>query len=192
MDERIREALRDQADLIRPDVDTHLATVLDRGRRDRRPRLGPVLVAASAAIVILIVFQLALLHPGPVPGGPSSSPSPAISGDDLVGRYSVTLADVGEVHANGLGGTWMLELRADDVMLLTPPSTYPGGGQPLSGVVYSVSLGSLRTNLFSEQCGSVGVYGWRHSDRGLSFIPDQDDCDLRWILLARGPWQESR
>ena len=115
-----------------------------------------------------------------------------MSGGDLVGRYSVTLADVGEVHAQALGGTWVLDLRNDGVMLLTPPSAYPGGGEPLSGVVYSVSGETFRTNLFSEQCGSVGVYGWRHTGGSLSFIPDQDACDLRWILLARGPWQEMR
>ena len=104
----------------------------------------------------------------------------------------MVLDDSGDVHAQGLGGRWTLEFAADDTLLLTPPLAYPGGGQPLSGVAYSVVTGSLRTNLFSEQCGSVAVYGWERSERTLALTPVTEDCQLRRTLLSTGAWQALR
>ncbi len=191
MDDRVRRHMHERADGVRPDVDTHLAAVVERSSVDRRPRFGSFVQAAGAVILLLavipLVAALALRVGTPLLGGtiPSQTPTAA----DLVGSYSTTLPDAGDVHVQGLAGTWALEITPDGLILMTPPSTYPGGGQPLSGFSYTVTPQGLRTNLLIESCGSVGVYGWKRSGDGLTFIPAAEDCDLRRVLLTSQAWQ---
>jgi hypothetical protein len=189
MDDRIRRHLHEREDAIRPDVDAHLTAVLERGSRDRRPRIGSITEALTVAILVFVVIPIALLVGASLSTGIGGVPSPTQTAIDLPGRYSTTLPDSGEVHAQGLAGTWVVEFTPDGLVLMTPPSTYPGGGEPLSGFSYTITPQGVRTNLLIESCGSVGVYSWKRSGDSLTFAPRTENCELRRRLLTSEPWQ---
>jgi hypothetical protein len=111
---------------------------------------------------------------------------------EIAGTYTVTLPnDDPRVHDNGLAGRYTMRLRPDGVVLLSVPQGFGREGPSPSGISFRLSGNQFTTNAFINlTCPqSVGVYRWELMGRRLTFMPLEEDCEVRRVLFASEPWQ---
>ena len=183
LDRRLREELQREAARIDPDIGRGMGAVEARARRRTTVGLGSLLVAATAAVLVIVAVQALQLAP---PDTPAATAPPS---GDLVGTYRATLQPSdGGAELGDVAGRWTMELTPDGVMLVAPPATFREGASVQSGVSYSIDGERFRTNLFQQLCNSIGDYGWVLDGGTLTLTPVEDDCALRRAVLASTPW----
>lgn len=192
LDERLRGTFQRAASEVEPDVELRLDATLRQGVRPRRQTsLTGVLAAAAAVAILAIVVRLA---GGPSIGTPTSSPSPALTGNEVIaGRYAVTLeasdpgVSTGEVD---LAGTWTMTLLQNGGLELAAPPAFDGSRA--EGHSFTLDGSTFRTDLyFNDYCSSLGTYGWSLSDGDLRLEVQAEDCAIRQTLFATRPWERS-
>jgi hypothetical protein len=84
-----------------------------------------------------------------------------------------------------------MRLRPDGVVLLSVPQGFGREGPSPSGISFRLSGNQFTTNAFINlTCPqSVGVYRWELMGRRLTFMPLEEDCEVRRVLFASEPWQ---
>jgi hypothetical protein len=181
VDDRIRAGLSRNAELPLPPVEHHLDTVV---RRHRRRTAAKLLIGAVAALVLAVVpwwAVTALQDRSPEPARPNAP--------TLAGTYRVV---IGEARtAPDLRGTWVVTLRTDGRVDVTPPRAYPA--QLSAGAAYEQSGATVTTNLFVESPGcqrtdpAVGVYRVTLIGGEAVFTKVDDSCPARAALFGV-PW----
>jgi hypothetical protein len=189
LDQRLRDGLAEEVrDLATSSDDDLVARVMGAGRRRRHRRrittgVGLALLVAVVLVAVPAVTDLLRSSGETRPAGP---PGPYA---EVAGTYVVTLSDVDpEVEANGLAGTWLLDLTADGVVVLAPPDTFEEG---VSGIAFAVDDGRFRTNAFSNvSCNGyrAGTYRLELDGTSLTLIPLDDPCPLRAALFGSRTW----
>ena len=155
VDERLRSALRDQAEAFVPPVETALDRVRARGGRWRAVTIA-LTASAAAAVAVVGVWAVAEMTgedaiPTTVPTAPAS-PTGAAEDDGSPLRGSIR-ADVAEPAA--LAGAWTLTLNGNGTMDVTPP---PGFVGDVSGALSTADSTSFRSTLFgSDLCSGDGT-----------------------------------
>lgn len=196
VERRIREGMQRNADVLHPDVDRALASVVRRTRRRSLVRRSLTAAVTVPAVVIAIVFGPRVLdmreRSGPVPLGnnPTSSVTPPSTPSPLAGTFTRMLAgDRAVVQANGIAGRWTIETDAQGrTRLLAPPSFT---GAPVSRP-FVVQGSELRTDALGlDACSGLpaGTYRWVRAGRYLVLTPVSDPCDARAWVLSSGPWR---
>jgi hypothetical protein len=192
VDDRLRNALRDQADSFVPPVETALDRVRARGERWRN---ATVTLAASAAAAIAIGGVWAVselngqdaLQPARTPTAPAS-PTSAAEGDASPLRGTIT-ADVAQPPA--LTGTWTLTLNGNGTMDVEPPADHQGD---VSGALFTADTTSFRTRLFEgDRCrgDGTGFYTWLRVGRRIEFQAVSDTCADRTTFFENATWAVS-
>ncbi len=149
IERRIRDGARRNADVLDPDVDRFLGSVVRKTHR-RQVIHRSLSIAASVVVVVLaVVLGPSVLRdiggsgdavPGSSPTlsvGPSVTPGVPL----LTGTFTRTISEgTAVVRANGIAGTWTINADADGSVRLLAPATFAGahvlrsvpdaGGQP--------------------------------------------------------------
>ena len=194
VDDRLRSALRDQADSFLPSVEGALDRVHARGRAERW-RSAAVAMTSSAAAVAAIIGALALLG---VPGregttGPVEQPTASTSGTPTDTaptplRGSIT----GDIDQPGeLAGRWTVRLNGNGTMDVTPPLGYAGD---VSRALFTADGTSFRTTLFqADLCrgDGTGIYDWLRVGEQVEFQVVSDTCDSRSRFFEDSAWSVS-
>jgi hypothetical protein len=193
VDERVRGALRDQADAFVPQVEDALDRVHARGRRSRW-RGAAVAVAGSAAAVAAIVGAMAALDESPHDGATSTEqPATSVSATETDTpipplRGTIT-ADVDQPVV--LAGRWTLRLNGNGSIDASPPT---GFGGEVSGSVFTADGSSFRTTLFGDDlCAGdgSGIYSWLRVGDQVEFQALSDTCAARSSFFADSTWTVS-
>jgi hypothetical protein len=181
VDDRIRAGLSRNAELTHPPVEHHLDTVV---RRHRRRIAAKLLAGAAAALVLAVLpwWAFTTVHDrDPEPARPSEP--------TLAGAYRVVIDEART--APDLRGTWVVTLRTDGRIDVTPPLTYRG--KLSGGAAYEQSGATIRTNVFVESPGcqrtdpAVGVYRVTLTGSEAVFTKMEDTCPARAALFG-APW----
>jgi hypothetical protein len=163
-----------------------------RRRKDRNQRIG-------AGLIVLVILAVSGWGAVSVLGGSATHPRPASSSSsgpgrlylEIAGSYTVTLspADPG-VTAQGMAGTYTMQLLPDGAVLLSAPVGSVREGPSPSGITYRLSGSRFTTNAFVNiSCpGTVGTYRWTLAGGRLVFTPLQEVCAVRRTLFASKPW----
>jgi hypothetical protein len=193
VDERLRSALRDQADAFGPQVEDALDRVRARGRFERW-RGAAVAVAASAAAVAAIAGAVVALDgPRQEDAPPVEQPTASASGTATDGpqaplRGTIT-ADVDQPGA--LAGPWTLQLNGNGSIDASPP---PEFGGEVSGPVFTADGNSFRTSLFGDDlCAGdgSGIYSWLRVGDRIEFTALSDTCADRARFFTDSTWTVS-
>jgi hypothetical protein len=193
VDERLRGALRDQANAFVPQVEDALDRVHARGRRSRW-RGTALAVAGSAAAVAAIVGAMAALDESPHDGATSTEqPATSVSATETDTpipplRGTIT-ADVDQPEV--LAGRWTLRLNGNGSIDASPP---PGFGGKVTGSVFTADGSSFRTLLFrGDVCAGdgTGIYSWLRVGEQIDFQVVSDTCAARARFLAGPEWTVS-
>jgi hypothetical protein len=189
LDDRLREGLRADADLVVPDTDRHLAVVRGRGRVG--PSTTGWLVAATATIVVIAVLVLGIPPGAPSTGpGATNEPTPRASsvvppGLEGTGWTVTLLASDPGVAELGMAGAWSIRFGRDSAMAVTSPAL------ATSRDAYALDDGVFATNLFASDhdstCAGPGEY---HVSLGAGRVTfsGSDTCAQRRVLLTTRPW----
>ena len=191
VEERLRSALRDQAEAFVPPVETALDRVRARGGRWRAVTIA-LAASAAAAVAVVGVWAVAEMTgedaiPTTVPTAPAS-PTGAAEDDGSPLRGSIR-ADVAEPAA--LAGAWTLTLNGNGTMDVTPP---PGFAGDVSGALFTADRTSFRSTLFgSDLCSGdgTGIYDWLRVGDRIEFHVLSDACDARSRYFADSSWSVS-
>jgi hypothetical protein len=111
-----------------------------------------------------------------------TAPSPTA---DLFSRYA---ADV--VRPQRLAGRWVLELRGNGSVLVTPPDGYAG---VVTGTIFTADRERLRINLFAQDvCADLGngEYRWSRQGDRLLLTATHDPCQARTRFFSDNEWVE--
>ncbi|MFK5636118.1 hypothetical protein [Ornithinimicrobium sp. LYQ103] len=190
VDDRLSRGLSRNAHTLNPQVELSLEAAWARHRRARRARWAAAATGVLAAACAVLV--LALTGGWWVPA-PRSSVAPAktpIEIVDLQGRYSGEVAPL--PSAPGAEGPWVLDFRSNGVLEVTAPPTYPG---VVSGVLYSLDQGTLRTDLFGQDLCSgqpLGAYTVSRTADKLGLTVGDDPCAPRVSVLEGTTWTTAR
>jgi hypothetical protein len=194
LDPRLRTALHREAEGVEPNVEHHLARVLQRSRG--QPSGLATLAVVAATVIAVVLFLRFQLEQQPGTGVQPSDPHPSpIAGQIPTGSWTVTLSDEPGVEEYGLGGTWQMRLEPDGSLeLVAPPTFDPPSGALSPGSVYVIRDGSFVTNAlardFSTACAGSGTYDWSLANGELSFAMEQDNCEARRVLFSSRPWSD--
>lgn len=191
VDDRLRSALRDQAETLLPEAERALADVRRRGRRVRlRPAaFAPAAAAAAAAAVVGLVAWLGVPGPGDAPltgdaGSPTVLAEPEVS--LLRGTIVATVSRPRELR-----GEWELQLDGNGTIDVVAPTGYPGD---LTGALFSGDRSTFRTTLLGQDVcrgAGTGIYEWRREGDLVVFDVVSDRCAARVELLAEADWTAS-
>lgn len=195
IDDRLRDALEDEAGMLRPDVEEHLRRVRGRSASSAR-RLRTPMAAALVLLVSVAGLRLANVDPralvGPLVGQdpPAVSPSPR---DRIAGTYqAIVEGEDATVGARSFTGEWGLVFGADSSVSVMPPPGFDGGTAGLAMRVYAVTGEQLVTTLFasdfSRACASVGRYRWTLQGDRLRLYTADDMCRERVAVLTSAEW----
>jgi hypothetical protein len=193
VDDRLRDALREQADAFVPQVELALDRVRARGRLQRW-RAGSVAVAASAVLVAAVAGVLVALDSAPQPDAPPVGPATTSASGDATpppqGRLRGTMAaDVDQPAA--LAGRWTLQLNGNGTIDVSTPKDFRGEA---SSPFFTADTSSFRTTLFDGgtcRGTGTGIYSWlRVADR-IEFQPVSDTCVARARFFADSTWRLS-
>lgn len=193
VDDRLRTALRDQADAFVPQVEESLDRVRARGRRERW-RTSVVAVAASAAAaaaVVGAVMALDLSRPqeAPLVERPTASATdPVTDAPEAPLRGTIT-SNVERPDA--LAGRWSLRLNGNGSIDVSPPA---GFGGDLSGSAFTADGTSFRTSLFGNGlCADdgTGIYNWLQVGDRIEFQTVSDTCAARARFFGESAWAVS-
>lgn len=182
-EDRLRQALADQADWVQPATESSLSRLWVRERRRKVGR------AFAVAVVLLVCLIGGAVLVGvddhypvavPVAGGTRGSAS-------LEGTFAARVAT-----PKALAGRWTLRLTADGNLKVTPPPSYQG---LVSGELYSATADEFRTTLFqSDVCSGsrVGAYRWQTTRAGVEFSVRDDPCAARTAFFDDNTWLSTR
>jgi hypothetical protein len=193
VDERLRHALRDQADAFVPQVEVALDRVHARGRRSRW-RGAAVAVAGSAAAVAGIVGALAALDESPNEDATrTDQPATSVAGTRTDTppaplRGTIT-ADVDQPGV--FSGRWTLRLNGNGSIDVWPPPDFSG---EVSRPVFTADGGSFRTSLFGDDVcvgDGTGIYSWLRVGDQIEFQALSDSCAARARFFADSTWTVS-
>lgn len=189
VDERLRSALREQAESFLPPVESALDTVRARGGR-RRSATVALGAAAAAAVALGGAWAVSELPVGDVPPAAQTPTAPATTtgpapqeASPLRGRIT---ADVAEPAA--LAGTWTLTLNGNGTMDVEPPAGYEGD---VSTALFTASSTSLRTSLFQESLcrdDGTGFYSWLRVGERIELHEVSDTCADRSTFFGSATW----
>lgn len=192
VDERLRRALREQAESFMPPVETALDRVHARGRRARWLAAATATVA-SAAAVVAIGGALVLLGTGeedaPPVERPTGSPSPSATDTPQSPLRGSITADV--ARPAELAGRWTIRLNGNGTMEVSPP---PGFAGDLTGSLFTADSTSFRTTLFeAASCAgdATGIYDWLRVGDRIEFHVVTDTCDPRSRFFEDSAWSVS-
>lgn len=158
--------------------------MFERGRRRERNRR----LAALSVGVILFVAMLAIVRSG-LPVG-DREPRPAVPAPinprSIAGTYSVRLGSEDPGVGGLLEGRFEMRLRADGAMDLTSPKRFDLPGDPIT---FEIHEGLLTTDaLVGSGCDAPGAYRVGLDAGTLAFVPVDEPCELRRVLLATRAW----
>lgn len=194
VDDRLRSALREQANSFLPPVETALDRVHARGRIERW-RGAAVAMMASAGAAVAIFGALAMLD-GP---GEDDAPPPL---EQPTGSPSGTATDTPQPPLRGsitgdvkqpaeLAGRWTIRLNGNGTMDVTPPAGFAG---VVSGALFTADSTSFRTTLFqADLCSGdgTGIYDWLRVGERIEFQVVSDTCDGRSRFFEDSAWSLS-
>lgn len=188
VEDRLRSALRDQADDFLPPVESALDSVHARGRR--RQRASITLAAAAAGAVVMggawtVSTLLAEDRPSPA-GTPTAPASPTGGTDGAVPLRGQIRADVG--RPTGLAGNWTLTLNGNGTIDVEPPVRHEGH---VSGALFTADTTSFRTRLFEDdRCrgDGTGLYTWLRVGPRIEFQELSDTCADRRAFFETATW----
>ncbi len=191
VDDRLRGALRDQADAFVPPVETALDRVRARGARWRSATAALVAAAAVAAIVAIggvwAVAELDGQDALPPAESPMAPESPTrAAADDATSLRGPIRAEVPGPAA--LAGTWKLTLHGNGTMDVAPPAGYDGD---VSGALFTADTASFRTTLFGRDVcrgDGTGIYSWLRVGERIEFQGVSDTCADRSAFFENSPW----
>ena len=190
VERRIREGFERNADVLDPQVEAMLATIVSRTHR----RVLVRRVSSAIAVTIVVVAVLAL---GPraldalrsvrqtVPANVPHPSATIPAFDQMAGTYSTTVTAEGAT-----AGAWTMQLRPDGTMVISAPSAYAGA---VSGFQFDLSGDRFRTNAFiGDLCSGLapGLYRWQRAGGALMLTPIQDDCAARAAVFSSHPWRQ--
>ena len=200
IERRIRDGARRNADILDPDVDRFLGSVVRKTRR-RQVIHRSLTVAASAVVLVLaVIVGPSVLRDiggtdGTVPGSsPTLSVAPSVTPEVplLTGTFTRTIPEgTAVVRANGIAGTWTISATADGTVRLVAPASFAGAP---SSRPFQMQPGDLQTDAFSSDiCAGLpaGTYRWSVSGSFLLLSTTSDQCDARVFILAAHPWAVS-
>lgn len=188
IDRRLRTGLQRSSEAIKPNVSAALQAVENRTRRERRTRMIARLAVAAAAVVVVATAGPALVHrlrgwgTDVLPAEPRSP----------VGTYLVDISMSDIAQREGMVGRWVVTLRPDGVIHITPPDSFAGNPY---GASYQTDGDLLRTNAFISSPGcqrstdQIGTYRWVRTATELSFTIVADNCDARRLLFGDQTWE---
>ena len=200
VERRIREGAHRNADVLAPDVDAFLGSVVRKARR--RTLLRRSLKAAVAVPAVMMAIALGPQVLDAVRGSdrsvpatqpmPTTTPSPSVTPAMplLTGTFTRTLKDnLAVVQANGIAGTWTISADDQGRVRVVAPSSFVGAR---TSRPFQMETDTLSTDAFSgDVCSGFpsGTYRWAHVDRYLILTAISDPCDARVVVLASGPWR---
>jgi hypothetical protein len=193
VDDRLRSALRDQADGFVPQVEESLDRVRARGRRERWRTsavvvAAPVAAAAAVAAAVLAVDVPRQQDPLPVDRPTASVTDSATDAPPAPLRGTI----IGAVERpDALAGRWSLELNGNGSLDVSPPA---GFGGDLSGSAFTADGTSFRTSLFGRDlCAEdgTGIYSWLRVGDRIEFQTVSDTCAARARFLTQTAWAPS-
>ena len=184
VDERLRIGLSRNALGFDPDVETLLESTLAR-RRGRRVRWAGAAVGVLAAACAATALVVSVWWPGDrsLPNVPAEGTTSSVT---LEGRFAGEVAAL--PAAPSVAGRWVLEFKPQGVLAVSAPPAYPG---VVSGVLYAVERGELRTDLFSQDLCSgkpLGRYTVTGTVTELTLTTVDDSCPQRVAVLAGTTW----
>jgi hypothetical protein len=185
VDERLRIGLSRNAQSYDPDVEVLLQSALSRRRRARWLRRA----GATAALVAAACAATVLAMPGgwwADRGWPLEPEDGTTSSLALQGRFA------GEVDvvpaAPGVAGPWVLDFKAEGVLSVTAPPSYPG---VVSGAIYAVEGDQMRIDLFGQDLCTgrpPGRYAVTRTGAELTLLAVDDLCPARVTVLSTTRW----
>jgi hypothetical protein len=188
IDRRLRAGLVRSADAIRPDVSAARRAVEQRARRRGRIVTVARFAAAAAVAVVAAIVWTAALH------GPPRAGMDVLPAGQPVGAYVVDVPASDLAQRQGMAGRWVVTLRPDGVLHITPPEAFTGNSY---GATYQTNGDLLRTNAFISSPGcqlsgdQMGTYRWIRTATELTFTVVADTCDARRLLFGGQAWQVS-
>ena len=193
LDDRLRHALRDEADSV--DTRTPKLEHLERGARRRRIERRLLSAAAAAVLLVVAVVFAANIDTDatdketkPQPADtPTVSPSESEAAfpKKVLGRYTTTLEPGKSATRLSADGKWSLKLTADGYEALGPEDFRPFFGT-LSGT-YTVE-GNRVTLGPSSHCDELSEYELSLSGSELSFDPISEKCLHRRVVFSTEVW----
>ncbi len=193
VERRLREGMQRNADVLDPDVDRLLGSVVVRTRRRVRVRRAAIGLAATAATIAAIALgPQALDAVRDLRRDQPAQPSPPTVAPDaqaLTGTFARRVSGSPSMAAKGMVGRWSIDFRADGTMRVAAPDGFTG---VLSGSLFQVEGERFRTALLGDVCsfGSPpGTYRWIRSGDTLTFEALNDPCRARVELFTSGSWR---
>lgn len=187
VDDRLRSALAQQAEMHVSRVEEALDGVRARGRRDRWRTFG---VVVAAAVVVVVGSVMTVDRLGPLPTPKPAAPAPSTPYDAETRALRGTLAaDVSRPAV--LRGNWVLRLNGNGTIDATAP---PGSGRTADGAVFTADGSSFRTSLFGRDVcrgDGTGIYTWLRAGDRLEFTTLSDNCRARELFLTDTSWSVS-
>lgn len=198
IERRIRDGAHRNADVLDPDVDRFLDSVVHRTRRRQIVRRSFSVAASTMIAVAVIVFLGPGLMHGLQSGGggqiPGDQPSPGLPPVRplLSGTFARSIPEgTAVVRANGIAGKWTISAGADGTVRLLAPQAFAGAR--LSDP-FELRETTLRTDaLGSDVCAglSSGTYRWSVQDGFLVMSVLSDPCDARIVIFTARRWKPS-
>lgn len=188
IDRRLRAGLHRSAEVVRPDVSDALHAVERRASRQRR-----LVAIARFATVAAVAVAAAIVGTVAVHGRPRADTGVLPAGQP-VGTYVVDVPTFDLAQRQGMTGRWVVTLRPDGVLQITPPQGFTGNPY---GASYQTNGDLLRTNALMSSPGCqlssnpTGVYRWMRTPTELTFAVVADTCDARRLLFAGQGWAVS-
>jgi hypothetical protein len=193
VERRLREGMQRNADVLDPDIDRLLGSVVARTRRRVRVRRAAIGLAATVATIAVIALgPQALDAVRDLRRDQPARPSPPTVVPDsqaLTGTFARRVSGSPSMSANGMAGRWSIDLQADGTMGVVAPDGFTG---VLSGSLFQVEGGQFRTAVLGQDvCSfdSPGTYRWIRSGDTLTFEALNDPCRARVELFTFGPWR---
>lgn len=193
VDDRLRSALRDQADGFVPQVEESLDRVRARGRRERWRTSAVVVAAPVAAAAAVAAAVLAVDAPRQEDLLPLDRPTTSVT-DSATDAPTAPLRGtvIGDVERpEALAGRWSLQLNGNGSIDVSPPA---GFGGDLTGLAFTADGTSFRTSLFENGlCGKhgTGIYSWLRVVDRIDFETVSDTCAARTQFFANTVWAAS-
>lgn len=193
VDDRLRGALRDQADTFVPQLEEALDRVHARGRREQwrgaAVALGASAAAAAAIAGAVMAFDGTRPEDVPAVQRPTTSASETASGMPGGPLRGTITAHVDQPDA--LAGRWTLRLNGNGSIDASPPETFR---EKVSGPVFTADGSTFRTTLFRDDVCSgdgSGIYNWLRVGDRIEFQTLTDTCTPRARFFAGSRWTAS-
>lgn len=193
VDDRLRSALRDQADSFTPQSETALDRVHARGRVERWRSAAVAMAGSAAAVATIAGAVLALdgarVGDAPPADGPTAPPSGTATSSSPAPLRGRITGDV--TRPDALAGRWTVRLNGNGTIDVSPPVRFDG---EVSRPWFTADGTSFRTTLFQDDfCtgAGTGIYSWLRVGDQIDFQTVSDTCAARARFLADSTWTVS-